>query len=93
MNGSGLKIKPHPVTHTSQVQWGGVPPSLVPAVDVTGRDQLPHAVDVPVLGGIEEGRVPPEEVRYVPVLLRLHHVQRSQVVPIATIHVCAVLEE
>jgi len=78
------------VLRTSKVEGCGVSPMLVPAVDVLGCDQLLHAVQVPLLCSIQEGRVSPKEVSDVTVWL-FHHVQRDQVITVATVYISTML--
>ena len=58
-----------PSTHspTSKVQRCGVSPMFVLAVDVFRCGELPHTIQVPLLGGIQEGRVSSEQVSNVAV--------------------------
>lgn len=74
------------------MQRGGISPLLVSAVDVLSSEKLLHAIQVPLLGCIQQSTVPPQQVRQVTLLL-LHQVQTGQVVPVPTIHIRSMLRE
>ncbi len=76
---------------TSQMQWRGVPPMLVLAVDVLLGGQLLHSIQVALLGCLEQSHLPSQQVGYVTVLLVLDHVQRSQVVTVTAVQISTIL--
>ena len=56
------------------MQRGGVAALCVPAVDVLRGAELLHASQAALLGGVQQGGVPPQQVLDVRVPV-LHHVQ------------------
>ena len=77
---------------TCQVERGGISSMLVAAVNVLRGKELLHPVQVPPLGGIEEGHLPPEEVHQVSILV-LDHLQGGQVILVLTVGIRTILHK
>lgn len=74
------------------MQGSGVSSMFVLAINILLCDQLLHSIKVAFLGRIQQSCLTSEEVGYVTVLLVLDHVQRSEVVPVATVYVSSILD-
>lgn len=72
------------------MKWSGVPPLLVPTVDVVRSEELLHSVQVPFLSCIQESAVPTQQVCQVRLLVT-HQVKARQVVTVTTIHIGTML--
>jgi hypothetical protein len=63
---------------------------LITAVDILWSDKFLDSVEVPLLGGVQQGIVTTQQVSNI-TIVTLHHVQWGQVVTVTTVNISSML--